>query len=280
MAISTTGRRPAPARERPARRPRSGSRGRRTLLLLQLSAVLAVLLLWAVVAAAGLVSATALPSPAAVFAQFPDLFAGSAYWQAVGDTLDGAVTGLAAAAVIGIPLGLVTGTYAAAEQSTRLLVDVLRSFPVIALLPVFLLVLGSTPTTKTTVVFLACVFPVFLQAQYGARSVTPMIAETMDSYRVPRLLRFRKVILPSATPSVMTGLRLAATSSVLVAIGVEVLTTLPGIGHEVVQSQQGGASARAYAYILTAGAIGYSITLLSQFAERRLLRWRPPAHTD
>ncbi|MEU6540004.1 ABC transporter permease [Streptomyces sp. NPDC047000] len=276
-----TGRRPAPAPQRPARRPGAGRAAwHPTLTLLQLSAVLAVLLLWAAIAAAGLVSTTALPGPLTVFGQFPGLFGDGAYRQAVTDTLDGALTGFAAAAVVGIPLGLVTGTYAAAELSSRLLVDVLRSFPVIALLPVFLLVLGSTPTTKTTVVFIACVFPVFLQAQYGARSVTPMINETMDAYRVPRMLRFRKVILPSATPSVMTGLRLAATTSVLVAIGVEVLTTLPGIGHEVVQAQQGGASARAYAYIVTAGWIGWVITLLSQFAERRLLRWRPPAHTD
>jgi NitT/TauT family transport system permease protein len=252
----------------------------RGLLLLRLAAFAAVLLVWAGAAASGAVSATALPGPVSVGRAFPGLFGSGAYWQAVGDTLRGAVTGFVVAGVVGVPLGLATGTYAAAEQSSRLLVDVLRSFPVIALLPVFLLVQGSTPTMKSTVVFLACVFPVFLQAQYGARSVTPMIAETVHSYRIPRRLRFWRVILPSATPSIMTGIRLAATTSVLVAIGVEVLTTLPGIGHEVVQAQQGGASARAYAYILTAGAIGYAITLLSQFAERRLLRWRPPAQTD
>jgi NitT/TauT family transport system permease protein len=240
----------------------------------------AVLLAWAAVAAAGFVSSTALPGPVSVFGRFPDLFGSDVYWQAVGDTLQGALTGFAVAVVTGVPLGLVTGTYAAAEQSSRLLVDVLRSFPVIALLPVFLLVLGSTPTMKATVVFIACVFPVFLQAQYGARSVTPMITETVHSYRVPKLLRFRKVVLPGATPSIMTGLRLAATTSVLVAIGVEVLTTLPGIGHEVVNAQQGGASAQAYAYIITAGVIGYLINLLSQVAEERLLRWRPPAHTE
>jgi NitT/TauT family transport system permease protein len=253
-------------------------RGR--ILLLQVSAVLAVLALWALIGAAGLVSATALPGPAAVAARFPELAGSGEYWQAVSDTLRGAVTGFGAAVVIGVPLGLVTGTYAAAEQSSRLLVDILRSFPVIALLPVFLLVLGSTPSMKATVVFIACVFPVFLQAQYGARGVPPTIRETAVSYRIPRLLRFRRVVLPSATPSIMTGLRLAATTSVLVAIGVEVLTTLPGIGHMVVQDQQGGASAEAYAYILTAGAIGYSINLLSQLAESRLLRWRPPAHTE
>jgi NitT/TauT family transport system permease protein len=199
------------------------------------------------------------------------------YWQAVGDTLRGAVTGLLISAAVGIPLGLLTGTYARAELSSRLLVDVLRSFPVIALLPVFLLVLGSTPRMKATVVFIACVFPIFLQAQYGARGVEPMISETVRSYRIPRLLRFWKVILPSATPSIMTGLRLAATTSVLVAIGVEILTTLPGIGHMVTQEQQSGNSTDAYAYILTAGVIGYAINRLSEAVESVLLRWRPPA---
>ncbi|MGW0948003.1 ABC transporter permease [Streptomyces sp. NPDC002623] len=246
--------------------------------LLQLGALAAVLALWALIAAVGVVSSTALPGPAPVAAALGDLLGSGDFWQALGETLRGAVTGLAVAIAVGVPLGLVTGVYQAAEESSRLLMEILRSFPVIALLPVFLLVLGSTPGMKATVVFLACVFPVLLQAQYGARSVTPAIHETVHGYRIPRLLRFRRVILPGAVPSIMTGLRLAAATSVLVAIGVEVLTTLPGIGHMIMESQQGGASARAYAYILVAGCIGYSITVLAQFAEHRLLRWRPPTH--
>jgi len=247
--------------------------------LLQLGALVAVLALWALIAAAGVVSSTALPGPRAVAAALGDLLGSDVFWQAVGETLRGAVTGLLAAIVVGIPVGLVTGVYAAAEESSRLLLEILRSFPVIALLPVFLLVLGSTPGMKATVVFIACVFPVLLQAQYGAGSVSQAVHETVHGYRIPRLLRLRRVVLPAAAPSIMTGLRLAATTSVLVAIGVEVLTTLPGIGHMIMDSQQAGASARAYAYILTAGAIGYTITLLAQFAEHRLLRWRPPAQS-
>jgi NitT/TauT family transport system permease protein len=248
--------------------------------LLQLAAVVAVLAVWALIAATGLFSTTALPAPGAVAEAFLNLTGSGEFWGAVADTLRGAVTGLVVATVVGIPLGLVTGVYAAAEESSRLLVDILRSFPVIALLPVFLLVLGSTPGMKATVVFLACVFPILLQAQYGARSVSAAIRETVHGYRIPRLLRFRRVILPGATPSVMTGLRLAATTSVLVAIGVEVLSTLPGIGHMVVEAQQGGASAQAYAYIFTGGAIGYALNVLTQLAERRLLRWRPPAQPE
>jgi ABC-type nitrate/sulfonate/bicarbonate transport system permease component len=277
MATSITDRGPASALESSV-----GSKaddGRTKMHLLQLTSFILVIAIWTLVGVLGLVSASALPSPRAVFSEFASIVGTGEFWNAVTDTLRGAVVGLFAAIVVGIPLGLVTGTYAAAEQSSRLLVDVLRSFPVIALLPVFLLVLGSTPEMKATVVFIACVFPVFLQAQYGARGVEPMISETVRSYRIPRFLRFRKVILPSATPSIMTGLRLAATTSVLVAIGVEILTTLPGLGHMVTQEQQSGNSAAAYAYILTAGLIGFSINKLSEAMENRLLRWRPPTQT-
>ena len=265
----------------PAFEPLKGSKaaGRDNVLLLQLMCFVGALAVWMLVSLTGLISETALPNPASVANDFIGLVGTGEFWQSVGDTLRGAVVGLAFAIVVGIPLGLLTGTYASAEQATRLLLDVMRSFPVIALLPVFLLVLGSTAQMKATVVFIACVFPILIQAQYGARGVDPMISETVRSYRIPRLLRFRKVILPSATPSIMTGLRLAATTSVLVAIGVEILTTLPGIGHMVTQEQQAGNAAAAYAYILTAGLLGYLINRLSQLAEDRLLRWRPPAHT-
>jgi len=236
-----------------------------------------VLLAWTAVTAAGVFTASALPSPAAVATGWVHLLGTPAFWQAVWDTLRGALVGLLVAVAVGVPLGLVTGTLAAAELASRVLVDFLRSFPVIALLPVFLLVLGSTPEMKSTVVFIACVFPLFLQAQYGARSVPPTIAETVRAYKIPRFLRYTKVVLPSATPSIMTGLRLAATTSILVAIGVEILTTLPGIGHEVTQHQQAGGSDLAFGYIFTAGLLGYGINRGSMLLESVLLRWRPPA---
>ena len=267
----------APAADPASAGPAAAPRRSRTYLL-QLLCFGGVIALWALTGALHLISDTALPSPWATADTFGHLLGQGGFWAAVGTTLRDAVVGLLTAAVIGVPLGLVTGTYAAAEESSRLLVDFLRSFPVIALLPVFLLVLGSTASMKQTVVFIACVFPVFLQAQYGARSVPPMIAETVRAYRIPRLLRFRRVILPSATPSIMTGLRLAATTSVLVAIGVEILTTLPGIGHEVTQEQQSGNSDAAFAFIFTAGLVGYGINRASMFLEKSLLRWRPPAH--
>lgn len=236
-----------------------------------------VIALWAAVNASGWISRDALPTPVQVVKSLWEAIATSIFWTDVGETLRGAVVGLLLAAVIGIPLGLITGTFTVAERSSRLLVDILRSFPVIALLPVFLLVIGAKPEMKILVVLIACVFPIFLQAQYGARDVAPTIQETAHSFRIPRLLRFRKVVLPSAMPSIMTGLRFAATTSVLVALGTELLSTLPGMGHTIAASQQNGNPPLAFAYIVAAGLLGWTINSFSERLERRLLRWRPPA---
>jgi ABC-type nitrate/sulfonate/bicarbonate transport system permease component len=263
----------APVASRPGIRLGEGRFGRP---LAQLLVIVAAVVVWQVIYLLKLVSTDALPSFPSVANAFVHLLVKSQFWSSVGATLWSALQGLFFAIIIGVPIGLLTGTYPIVERSTRLLLDFGRSFPIIALLPVMVLVLGSNTTMKATVVFLACVFPLLLQAQYGARSLEPTILETVQAYRIPRWLRYLRVTLPSATPSIMTGIRLAATTSVLVAIGVEILTTLPGIGQVIIQSQTDKNSPVSYAYIIAAGLIGYSVARLSEAAEQRLLRWRAP----
>jgi ABC-type nitrate/sulfonate/bicarbonate transport system permease component len=259
-------------------RRRRGQRGRR--LALKTAFFLAILAVWTLARVADVMSVDALPAPWAVAQRFIEDVQTSAYWTTLLDTLRSAVGGLVAATVVGVPIGLVTGTYPLVERSTRVLVEFGRSFPVIAILPVMLLIMGTSFTMKGVVVFLACVFPLIIQAQYGAQSVAESVDETVRSYRIGRLLRFRKVVLPAASPSVWTGLRIAATMAVLVSIGVEILTTVPGVGHLIVNSQQDQNSANAYAYILTAGLLGFIVTRCVQAAEARALAWRPPTTSE
>jgi NitT/TauT family transport system permease protein len=246
------------------------------LLAMQLGAIAVLLLIWQAISLTGVLSPQLLPSVPSVVESLISLLGTSVYWSAVGSTLLGALKGLVVAFLIGVPLGLVTGTYSYAERATRPTVDFGRSFPIVALLPIFLLLFGATSTMESIVVFLACVFPLFLQAQYGARGVPAMIRETARSYRIHGLLRFYKVILPSAIPSIMTGLRLATAASVLVAVGVEILTAVPGLGGQISEAQLGGDAAQTFAYIFTAGLLGFSINRVCEVAEAYFLRWRPP----
>ncbi|MFT4210499.1 MAG: ABC transporter permease [Microbacterium sp.] len=254
--------------------PRRGVRGGR--LALQLGFFASVLAVWSIARLLDVMTTDALPAPWTVLQRLIGDVTTAAYWTAIANTLQSALGGLFVAIAIGVPLGLVTGTYSFAERSTRVVAEFGRSFPVIAILPVMLLVMGTSLTMKGVVVFLACVFPLLIQAQYGARSVSAAIDETVRSYRIGRWLRFRKVVLPAAAPSVLTGIRIAATMAVLVSIGVEILTTVPGVGHIVVTSQQDKNSANAFAYIFTAGLLGFAITKIAQWVESRMLAWRPP----
>ncbi|GGH48436.1 ABC transporter permease [Microbacterium album] len=246
----------------------------------QLLFLLAVLLIWGGLRLLDVISAQALPGPWAVAASFVEAVQTPAYWVAILETFRSAAIGLGIALLIGIPLGLIIGMYAVVEKSTRIVIEIGRSFPVVTILPVLLLILGATLSMKALVVFIACVFPIIIQAQYGAQSVSEAVNETVRSYRIPRLLRFAKVSLPAAMPSIMTGLRLATTLAVLVAVGIEVLTPVPGIGHEIASSQIDANASRAWVYILTAATIGYCINRLSIFAESKLLAWRPPSNLD
>jgi ABC-type nitrate/sulfonate/bicarbonate transport system permease component len=274
---------PAPAGppRQPDRMAGSTSRSPRLRALgLQLAAVLVVLALWTAVRAADLVGTLVLPSPLAVLHALLDALVTARFWAAVGFTLEAAAMGLLLSLLVGVPLGLITGVYVGAERSSRLIVDVGRAFPVFAILPVLILVIGATTGMKVACVFIACVFPVWLQAQYGAQSLDETIQETVRSYRIPRMLRFGKVVLPAALPSIMTGIRLAATTSVLVCVGVEILTSVHGIGARITALQVDGASAGTYAYVLVCGVVGFAITKLSELAEDRVLRWRPPAEHE
>jgi ABC-type nitrate/sulfonate/bicarbonate transport system permease component len=248
---------------------------RTKITFMQLGCVIAVVAAWELAARLELAPPALLPPFSDVVVQLAGELGRSELWTALGQTVSGALQGLAAAALVAIPLGLLAGSWDFLERSCRILIDFGRSFPAIALIPVFLLLFGTTVTTKTIIVFIACVFPLFIQTLYGARRIEPSIVETARSYRIPRMLQLLRVALPSATPSIMTGLRLAATTAVLVAVGAEVIGGVPGIGRQLSVAQQDGATALAFAYILLAGVLGFLLARGSEALESRFLRWRP-----
>lgn len=190
-----------------------------------------------------------------------------------GATVFDAARGLLAAAVLAIPLGILIGMFPKVEVATRMIVDFGRSFPVIALLPILVLLLGATAMMKVVAITIACFFPILLQTIYGARRLDPTIVDTVRSFRIPGHLRFFKVLLPAAGPFIATGLRIATTVSILVAVGVEIVSLTPGLGREIALSRSYNETATTYAYIVYAGLLGVAVTMLWDFAEARLLRW-------
>ena len=243
------------------------------LFLWQLFAILCVIALWAIGNRLHWIDAAILPPVEVVAAQILVVLARPEFLAAIGHTVFDGLRGLLIGSLLAVPMGILIGMFPSVERATRTLIDFGRSFPVIALLPVLILLLGATSLMKVVAIAIACFFPVLIQTIYGARRLDPTISDTIRSYRIPAHLRFFKVLLPAAGPYIGTGLRIATTVAILVSVGVEIVSLTPGIGREIALARSFNETATAYAYIFFAGLLGVLLTLLWDRLEARLLSW-------
>lgn len=242
------------------------------LLLQRIVALVVILLIWEVLVRLG-VFPSITPSVTAVISSIVTLIASPTLWTGLASTLSAATLGWLIACVIGIVGGLLIGTIRPVDRSTSLVVEFGRAFPTIALMPVVMLLLGATMTMEVTMVVLAAVWPVLVQSILGARRMDPNIRDTVKIFRIPKALWFRRVLLPSAMPFIATGVRISASIAILAAVGVEVLTQVPGLGRLITLAQEAQRWDNAFAYLFFAGLFGWLIATLLTVGETKLLAW-------
>jgi ABC-type nitrate/sulfonate/bicarbonate transport system permease component len=108
---------------------------------------------------------------------------------------------------------------------------------------------------------------------YGVHQVDPVARDVARAYRFRRRERVFAVVLPSAAPFVATGVRIAATMSLLLAVGAELIGNAPGLGQSISGAEQNGDIPQMYAYIVVTAVLGVLINLALLRVERRTLRW-------
>ncbi|MEU9004219.1 ABC transporter permease [Streptomyces sp. NPDC048551] len=280
-----------PPRERPAaaRRPsakapaphpaRAAAAAALRLLgsgLLRSAAVLLLLAVWETAPRAGLVDATFLPPVSEVARAWWELLGDGQLWEHTRASLTRSFGGFAIAVVIAVPLGLLIGWYRPVAAFLGPLLELFRNTAALALLPVFVLLLGIGETSKVSIVVYACVWPILLNTISAVGNADPTLvrlARSMD-LSTPRL--FQKVILPSSVPSIFTGIRLAGAVSILVLVAAEMIGAKAGLGYLINASQFNFAIPQMYAGIVTISAIGVAFNQVLVTIERRLSLWRPP----
>src|SRR6202044_2639533 len=158
---------------------------------------------------------------------------------------------------------------------SRFAIDFLRTIPPVAFIPLVLLIYGATPKMAFVLIVFGSTWPVLLQAMYGVHQVDPAGRDMALAYRLRRRDRIRFLILPSAAPFVATGVRLAATISLLLAIGAELLGGAPGIGASITLEEQNGDIPGMWVYVVLSAALGVMVNLALIGLERRILTWHP-----
>lgn len=197
------------------------------------------------------------------------------FWTALLDTLQGWALGLAIASVAGVLLGIVIGGSHLLRDVTASTIEFLRPIPSVALIPLAVLLFGTSIESKLLLVVYAAFWQMLIQVLYGVQDVDPVAQDTARVYGMGTWARVRYVTWPTALPYVMTGLRLAAAVALILAVTSELVIGNPGIGYRLAVAQSSGAVATTYALVVVTGLLGVLVNLLARAVERRALSWHP-----
>jgi len=229
---------------------------------------------------AGLVSRRFLPP----FSEMVRALAGEAktgtFWHALLDTLRGWAIGLAIAVVAGVMLGIVIGSLPLVRAALNSTIEFLRPIPSVALIPLAVLLYGTTPRSTLLLVVYASFWQVLVQVLYGVRDVDPVARETARSYRFRALTQVRTVVWPTALPYVVTGFRLGAAVALILEITGELVIGSPGLGQQIAVAQSSEAVPSMYALVIVVGLLGVVVNVGVRALERRALRWHPSVRRE
>ncbi|TDD94838.1 ABC transporter permease [Actinomadura rubrisoli] len=265
----------APARP-PSRHRVRRVAGAAATVLRRTIAVIAFLALWELAPRAGLVDRTFLPPVSEIAPALWELARSGQLWSNTQASLTRSLTGFVLAIAIAVPLGLLIGWYRPIAELLGPLLELFRNTAAIALLPVFILILGIGETSKISIVLYACTWPILLNTISAVRTVDPTLVKSARSLGLPAPRIFQKVVLPAAVPTVFTGIRLAGATAILIMVVAEMVGAKEGLGYLINASQQNFAIDDMYAGIIAISAIGLAFNHLLVLIERRLTRWQTP----
>ncbi|MGW6739233.1 ABC transporter permease [Streptomyces sp. NPDC055025] len=253
----------------------SGAAPRRRAALLGARVLCTVLALgvWQVLVASGALPDSAVAAPRDIAGALGSLLTGGLLWSAVGDTASSWAIGLGMSLVIAIPLGLLLGASGLLYRMSRFSIDFLRSIPPIALIPLALLQYGATAKMTLVLVVFGSLWPVLLQSMYGMHQLDPALRDMAKTYGVKRRHYVTWIVLPSAAPFVATGIRVAATMSLLLTSAAQLIGGAPGLGAQMTIFEQGGDIPGMWAVVVVIGLLGILLNQGLLGLERRALRW-------
>jgi ABC-type nitrate/sulfonate/bicarbonate transport system permease component len=217
------------------------------------------------------------PSLRSVLATFPGTWLeGGSRSRLVSDVLPSLwrlAVGYGSAAVVGILMGLVIGRRAWLRALVEPVLEVFRAVPPPVIVPVLVALAGIDDLMKILVILLGCVWPIMLNTVEGVRAVDPVAEDTCRCYGVHGLARVRMLVLPAASPQIVTGLRQALSIAVILMVISEMFAASNGIGFTVVQFQRTFALPEMWTGIIVLGLVGVMLSLLFRVVESRVLGW-------
>ena len=258
---------PVPA----ARKPAPAAPRNADTLLPRLATGIIILLVWEFVVRALAPAYVAKPSTVAM--AIPHVIVDPAFLTATAVTLSAVAEGLAIALLFGTIIGLLMGRSPMFERAIRHYVNGFYAVPMIIVLPLFSLWFGYSGATRIATIIFAAIFSIIINVADGARSVPRDYLEVARSFRSDRLSVLTGIVLPSSTPYLLAGFRLAAGRALIGAVVAEFFLSVGGLGYFILYNSRIYKHSEAFVGVLLLAAFGVGFELLVQWLTRRFMPW-------
>jgi len=239
-----------------------------------MGAILIFLLIWEIIPRIGIVDRVFLPPFSEIAVAFVQMLISGELIAHFGVSLGRVALGFGLAMAVAIPLGLMMGWFTLFERFTDPLVQTLRNVPSLALLPIFILFLGVGEESKVAIIFWGSIWAALLNTIHGVKNVDPVLVKSARSMGASHLMIFGKVVLPSAVPSIFTGMRLSATHAILILIAAEMIGASAGLGYLILSAEYSFNIRNMYVGIIALALFGITVNYLLLHLEARATRWK------
>ena len=235
--------------------------------------VLILLIAWETLSQLRVVNALLFPPATTVLNRFYSLSADGTFLGHLIPTMLRMLLGYGVAMVLGISLGTLIGFWPVASRRLAPVLEFLRPLPPVAVIPAFVLFLGIGDEMKIMVVLFGCFWPILLNTIDGVRGIHPTIVEVARMYQFSTARILRSVVLPSAMPQIMVGLRTSLAIALIVALVSEMIGATQGLGFFIVLAQRGFRMTDMYAGIVLLAILGYTLNRGFLALESHLMGW-------
>jgi sulfonate transport system permease protein len=234
-----------------------------------------ILVVWQALSSAGLISQGVLPAPTEIAVAGWKLALSGELWTNVWVSTWRAGVGLLIGGGIGLALGLGNGLSRLSERLVDPTLQMIRTVPHLALIPLVILWFGIDETAKIFLVALGVFFPIYLNTLHGVRTVDAQLVEMGRAYGMSNATLFSKVILPGALPSIFVGLRYALGIMWLTLIVAETISASSGLGYMAMNAREFMMVDVVVFAILIYALLGKLADSIAKALERATLSWHP-----
>jgi NitT/TauT family transport system permease protein len=237
-------------------------------------AIILFLVIWEITPRIGLADPVFLPPFSKVAVAFWKLLIKGILFKHLFVSLERSVAGFFLGVIISIPMGLLIGWFKGFERFLDPLLQTFRQTSALALFPVFILIFGIGEVSKVAIIFWGVQWPILISTISGVKNVDPLLIKSARSMGASTFTIFRKVIIPGAFPSIFTGLRLSATSAILILIAAEMIGSNAGLGFLLYQSEVTFEIPDMYAAIITMSLLGLAINYSLIAFGSKITKWK------